>query len=239
MTPAPGRFLAAMAATWPPASQRRLGPWTIRDGAGGGQRVSAATAEGPVTAADLPAAEAAMRDLGQRPLFMVRAGETALDALLAGAGHAVVDAVDVHAAPVADLAARKPPPVTAFTIWEPLAVMVDIWEAGGIGAARRAVMARAPHPKTGILGRIDDSPACAGFVAIHQDVAVVHALEVTPRSRRKGMGGYAIRQAAIWAQEHGATRLAAACTRDNAAARALYSSLGMGIVEHYHYRQKP
>jgi N-acetylglutamate synthase len=40
-------------ATWPPAARHRAGPWVLRDGAGGGKRVSAATAEGPVTAADL------------------------------------------------------------------------------------------------------------------------------------------------------------------------------------------
>ena len=56
-------------ATWAPAAMTQAGPWTIREGQGGGQRVSAATANGPVTEADLPQAEAAMRALGQTPLF--------------------------------------------------------------------------------------------------------------------------------------------------------------------------
>ena len=37
---------AVLAATWPPAEAMRLGPWTLRRGAGGGSRVSAATLEG-------------------------------------------------------------------------------------------------------------------------------------------------------------------------------------------------
>ena len=49
-------------------ARRRLpsvGPWAIRDGAGGGKRVSAATAEGDWHDADLDLAEAAMAALGQ------------------------------------------------------------------------------------------------------------------------------------------------------------------------------
>ena len=41
-------------ATWPPASHRALGAWTIREGRGGGNRVSAATEAWPVTDAELP-----------------------------------------------------------------------------------------------------------------------------------------------------------------------------------------
>ena len=36
-------FVAAMEATWPAASRRQVGPFVIRDGQGGGKRVSAAT----------------------------------------------------------------------------------------------------------------------------------------------------------------------------------------------------
>ena len=42
--------------TWPAAAIKRLGPWTLRDGQGGGKRVSAATAEGPVQKTDIRAA---------------------------------------------------------------------------------------------------------------------------------------------------------------------------------------
>ena len=43
MTPA--TLQAAMDATWPAAAMHRAGPWMLRNGAGGGKRVSAATAE--------------------------------------------------------------------------------------------------------------------------------------------------------------------------------------------------
>ena len=45
-------------------------------------------------------------------------------------------------------------------------------------------------------------------------------------------------RAAAWARENGATHIAAVCTQENAAANALYASLGMALVGQYHYRIK-
>ena len=70
------RLAAVMEATWPPQHSHRLGPWTIRDGAGGGKRVSAASAGAEVSAADLPQAETAMRAIGQPALFLIRPADT-------------------------------------------------------------------------------------------------------------------------------------------------------------------
>jgi hypothetical protein len=48
-----------------------------------------------------------------------------------------------------------------------------------------------------------------------------------------------MRGAAIWAEGHGATEIAAIATRDNVAAAGLYASLGMRQAGGYHYRIKP
>ena len=77
-------------ATWPCANTLQVGPFTIRDGQGGGKRVSAATAEAQVEAADLPIAEEAMARLDQPALFMIRSGETELDSLLDQHGYRVI-----------------------------------------------------------------------------------------------------------------------------------------------------
>ncbi|MGC9419766.1 MAG: GNAT family N-acetyltransferase [Rhodovulum sp.] len=234
----PEALFAAQEATWPPASKTRLGPWTIRDGQGGGKRVSAATAQGPVTEAEIDAAEAAMADLDQPPLFMVRPGEDRLDALLAARGYTLVDPVEVLVAPVETLAAEPPAPVTAFTVWEPLAIMNELWDEAGIGPARRAVMARAATPKTAVMGRQNDRAAGAAFAAIHGGLCFVHAMAVAAPHRRQGTAVNMMRAVAQWAQDHGAEQLAALVTEDNGAARALYASLGMRNVGHYHYRMK-
>ncbi|SHI89120.1 GNAT family N-acetyltransferase [Wenxinia saemankumensis] len=232
----PARLRAAAASTWPPRRILPLGPVTLRDGGGGGSRVGAATVDGTWTGADLDAAAAAMRDLGQPPLFMVRAGEGALDCALAARGYAVRDPVVVRAAPPGPVAARDLPPGSVIECDRPVAAQVEIWAAGGIGAARRAVMDRAPAPKTALLGRVGDLPAGAAHLALSDGIAVLHALEVAGGARRRGLARAMMTGAARWAQRHGAEALAILVTRANDPANALYDGLGMGIVDAYHYR---
>lgn len=239
MTPTAQTLYAVTEATWPPASQTFAGPWVLRDGAGGGKRVSAATAHSAWTEDDLPAAEAAMRMLGQTPLFMIREGEDALDAALAARGYDILDPVTLWACPIPQLTDTPLPRVTAFAIWEPLAIMRDIWAAGGIGRARIRVMERAQGPKTGLFGRTNDKPAGAGYCAIHDSIAMVHALEIAAAHRGKGLGKWMMRCAAFWAQKNGATWMSVICTQANGPANGLYASLGMTAVGHYHYRILP
>jgi len=231
-------LFAAIDATWAPASRRRLGPWTLRQGRGGGKRVSAATAEAPVGPDDPEHAERAMARLDQRPLFMIRESDAALDRTLAERGYKVIDPVTLYAAPTAALAQAPLPPLSVFDIWPPLAIMTDLWATGGIGAGRTAVMDRVDAPKSAILARHADQPAGVAFVAAHAGIAMIHAIVVRPDMRRKGLGGNMLRKAARWGQDHGATSLALAVTRANTAANALYASHRMVVVGHYHYRIK-
>ena len=225
-------------ATWPPASTRRAGPWRIRDGKGGGKRVSAATAEEAWAPADIAVAEAAQAALGQAPLFMIRGGEEALDAALAERGYGVVDPVVLYHAPVAALATDRPPPISTFCLWPMLQIMRDLWAEGGTGPERIAVMDRAAGPKCAILGRVNDRAAGVAFLAASGKSAMLHALHVIPEQRRQGIAVKMMRAAAFWAQDNGISELFLAVTEANAAARALYASLGMAIVEKYHYRTK-
>lgn len=236
----PDRLAELAEATWPPQAVTQVGPWRLRDGRGGGQRVSAASLAGPWTAEDIPRAESAMRALGQVPLFAIRpqAGpqETALDDALAARGYGRHDPVVALAAPVADLAATEAPFLTGFAHWPPLAVARQVWDDGGIGPARRAVMDRVTGPKTCILGRTGDRVSGAAFVARHGDAAMLHALEVVPALRRQGCGRNILRAAAAWARAEGAATLAVLVTERNLAARALYASLNLQVVGQYHYR---
>lgn len=232
MTPA--LLAEVMEATWPPASRQSLGPFTLRDGAGGGKRVSAASLDGgSFTDADLDALDSVMA----QPLMLVRAKETALDTALATRGWTIIDPVVAYAAPVARLTADLPG-LTAFPHWPPLEIARSIWDRGGIGLARLAVMDRVLGPKAALLGRIDDRPAGVAFVACHGAEAMVHAVEVRDSHRRQGLGKSLLHAAANWAADHGASRLSLVVTRQNTAARALYARLGMEVVGEYHYRMK-
>ncbi|MBC7133843.1 MAG: GNAT family N-acetyltransferase [Roseovarius sp.] len=238
MTPAFEQLLAAAEATWPPAATETLGPVTLRDGAGGGKRVSAATATRPVTAEELARAEEAMRARGGAPLFQLPAGQEAFDRMLADRGYGIVDPVDVLVAPVATLVQARPPRLRTFAIWEPLEIMREIWAEGGVGPERLAVMARVRGPKTALFARHADQPGGVGFAAVAEDIGMVHALAVRPEHRRAGVGRLMMVQAALWAEAQGARHLAVLCTRANASARGFYDALGFRPAGCYHYRQK-
>lgn len=225
-------MVAAILATWPAAELGSAGGFTLRRGAGG-NRTSAATLAAPPGA--IPAAEAAMRAWGQRPVFMIRAGEAALDAALAARGYELRDHTLVLAAPAAPLAGAD---VERAIFGEvPLRAMTDVWAAAGIGAERLAVMARVAGPKIYLLGRWQDRVAGAGFAALAGDAVVLHAIEVAPAARRTGIASAMIRAAASWAAERGADRLLLAVTRANAGAVALYRRLGFEDAAAYHYRR--
>jgi GNAT superfamily N-acetyltransferase len=225
--------------TWPPASRRVVGPWTIREGLGAGSRVSAATANDPVTTADIFSAAAAMRDIGQPCLFMIRDSDGALDRLLESVGYIIKDPVNLRAVAAPDLARDRSPDLMTFEVWPPLAAQLDIWEAGHIGPERVAVMERAKGARTTILGRVGNAPAGTMYIAIHQGIAMFHALEVAQPYRKQGLARAMIRAAGHWAKNNGASHVACVVTSANTPANALYASLGFGLVGQYHYRIKP
>lgn len=232
----PARLIAAVDATWPPAESVARAGWRLRRGMGGGQRVSAASPLGP--APDIAAAEAAMAAWGQPPLFRVTPAEGAIDAALAAAGYRVHDPVAVYAAPSPALADGRDETARIIRVSTPVALMDEIWDAGGIGAARRAVMDRAPGPAIRLMARLGDRPAGCAFVACDGFVAMLHAMEVLARHRRSGAGRMLLHGAANWAAEQGAEHLALAVTEDNAPARLLYEAAGMTVAARYHYRVK-
>lgn len=225
--------------TWPATRYETLGPWLLREGAGGGQRVSATSLVGDFDADRIGAAETAMVAMGQPRLFMIRPQDTELDAALDARGYAIKDPVNIWACPVTHLTDTPLPRVTVFPIWRPLAIMEDMWAEGGIGPGRLAVMDRARGPKTGILGRKNDQPAGTAFVAMAGKTAMLHALEIRPHQRRKGMGQWFMRCAAFWAADQAAEQLTVICTKANQGANGLYASLGMEVVGQYHYRILP
>jgi ribosomal protein S18 acetylase RimI-like enzyme len=178
-----------------------------------------------------------MQAQNRAALFQVPDHQTALAEILDARGYLVRDHTDAMVIEVRNLAAI-PPSVTAFDIWPPLAIQAEIWDAGGIDAARRAIVDRAVCRKTSLFGRINERPAGAAYVGLHGDIAMLHALEVAPAGRRHGLASHMMRAAAQWAVENGATWLSILVTRQNTAAQGLYASLGMRPVGTYAYFEK-
>ena len=234
-----GRLLDVLARTWPAAAEDDAAApgWRIREGAGGGKRVSAALSRGATDPA--PLAEA-LRRHGRAPLVMVPDSDAPLDAALAAAGWEVVDPTVLYAGDAAALAAL---PMAKGVRWAEvearLVLLEEVWDAGGVGPARRAVMDRAAEPKTVVMARTDMAVAGLGFVAVDGEVAMLHAVEIRPEHRRRGGGRAVLAGAARFALRHGARVLALAVTEVNAPARALYENAGMSAVGGYRYRRAP
>ncbi|MEJ6389856.1 GNAT family N-acetyltransferase [Gymnodinialimonas ulvae] len=230
-----------IAVSWPPRTAQRVGPFMVPNADAGGNRVSAARLKDPtalgITDAELNDAEATMQAQGRLPLFQVLNHQDGLSDALDTRGYIARDHTDLLLIQAADLAAA-PPPVTAFTIWPPLAIQTEIWDAGGIDAPRRAVMDRATFPKTSLFGRINDKPAGAAFVGMSGNVAMLHALEVVPMARRAGLASTMMRAAADWARKQGAEWFSVLVTQQNTQAQRLYASLGLKAVGTYCYRVK-
>ena len=231
----PQTLAEVMEATWPPSARQSCGPFLVRDGQGGGKRVSAATVDGPWQQDDLVRAEAAM---GAHALFLIRAGDEVLDDALAARGYRVIDPVIAYAVPVADLIGEGPRRMTTFPHWPPMQIARQIWADAGIGPARLAVMERVEGAKSAILGRANDRASGVAFVACHGTQAMLHALEVVPALRRQGSAQDMLRAAAGWAGAQGAVSLSLVVTEANGPARALYARMGMREVGRYHYRQR-
>ncbi|MFT5065886.1 MAG: ribosomal protein S18 acetylase RimI-like enzyme [Yoonia sp.] len=224
--------------TWPAAKIWTDGPFTLRRGGSGGSRVSAATLNGTTTDLDIVLAEQTMQDMSQPSLFMLKDGQDNFDAQLEAAGYIIKDPVNLYAAPIATLTQDRPPHKTCFSAWPPLAAQTEVWATGGIGPERLAIMDRALGPKSSFLGRTNDQPAGTVFAAIHGGIAMLHALEIDPEFRRQGLGRHLTRAVAVWAQSQGTSHLSLMTTEANTGANALYASLGMTVVGHYHYRIK-
>lgn len=218
----------AVNATWPAASTQSHKGWLIQDGQGGGKRVSAAIQL--TSSAKIRDAESAMVELGQSKLFMIRQGEDKLDEHLNDLGYELIDQVVLMVAPIEELERR----VDGEYLQLPNSCAKNIWQAGGIGPARLSVMARSSCPKTYVT--IADKGIA--YVAIHNGIAMAHAVEVSIDHRRQGLGKTIMHHIAGWAHNQGAKYLSVITVKNNIAARTLYQNMGMTEVGEYHYRIK-
>ena len=225
--------------TWPPAATWRVGPFTLSDGAGGGKRVSSATTETAAGRDDITRAASAMGETGAARLFRLDEASADLDSILADQGYQTVDPTLFYASEIGTLLNPGQRPLDAIAAETRLGIQAEIWEQGGIGAPRLAIMDRVTVPKTWLLARLNDRAAGTAFLGIHNNLAMIHAIEVLPRARRQGAARAMIHRAAKWATERGATHLGLAVTAANEPANALYASLGMRQVGKYHYRIHP
>ncbi len=227
----------AMEASWPAAHAKKVGPWLIRYGKGGGKRVSSVLQLTDWVPEDIAIAEKACLGLDQDLLFQLDTPGDPLDRELEARGYEMIDPVVVLACPVETIAADLPR-LAVLPAWPPLAIQAEIWEQGGIGPARLEVMDRASAPKTALMGRQNDKACATAFVSCAGKYSFLHALEVAPDARRQGIGRTVMQGAANWAASQDAQEIAVLVVETNKPALNLYASLGMKPVDNYFYRIK-
>lgn len=223
----------AVDATWAPLAIHNHEGWLIREGAGGGQRVSAATLLTDAKNAKICSAADKMLSIGQNPLFMIRGSDITLDAELEALGYAIVDPVAILTGPIDRLIQKQPKPthhVDRLITTNNEAKY--IWAKGGIDQNRLNVMRRVKCPKT-ILSAGDMGVA---FAAACGDVAMVHAVEVANNHRRKGIANALMYEAFKWAKDQNCNWISVLTVRKNLPAHKLYETLGMTEAAAYHYR---
>ena len=222
--------------TWPAEEFVELPKWKLRKSKNNGKRASAATAIGKSSIPDIKFVENILAEWCQDKLFMIKAGENSLDEALEKRGYCIVDPTNIWSISSEALSIQQIPPVTAFSIFPPLAIQKEIWTANGIDASRIKIMDRVKTPKTTIFGRINAKPAASAFVAVANKIAMVHALIVDHKCQRQGMGTFVMQKVGAWAHQQGAESVAVLCTKQNQSANNFYKTLGMRVIGEYHYR---
>ncbi len=222
--------------TWPAEEFHELPEWKLRKSLKGGKRVSAATVNGKSGIPDIQFVENTLAEWYQDKLFLIKAGENSLDEALKSRGYCIADPTNIWSISSEALSMHQIPPVTAFSIFPPLAIQREIWTANGIDSSRIEIMDRVKTPKTTIFGRINAKPAASAFVAVANKIAMVHALVVDHKYQRQSMGKFVMRKVGAWAHQQGAESVVVLCTKQNQSANNFYKTLGMQVIGEYHYR---
>ena len=226
MTNDPDRYFKAIDQTWPASAYVRRDGWLLRDGRGGGKRVSAASRlERDAT---LDSALDWFDGRNETPLFMIGPKDADLDQSLGQQGYSIVDPTDLLSIDPNQIAEE-----TEVLFQNSVSVEArQIWEQGGIGQARIDVMERAKGPKF----YMELPKKAVGFFAVSDAIAMVHALEVSKHARRQGCGAMLMKAAAFQAKELGAGELVVLTVKANQPAQSLYRNFGFRGVSQYHYR---
>ena len=108
--------------TWPAEEFHELSKWKLRKSLKGGKRVSAATSTETPAISDIEFAEDKMTSWLQEKLFMIRPDQNNLDEALKSRGYRFIDPTNIWSISSKTLSLQQVPPVTAFSIYPPLAI---------------------------------------------------------------------------------------------------------------------
>ncbi|MDR6611029.1 GNAT family N-acetyltransferase [Leifsonia sp. 1010] len=226
---------------WPALEREQLEGWTLRASSGVTNRANSVLTSGAVDDLD-SAVDAAERWYAARslpPVFQVSpASSPALTDVLRGRGYRDHSPTDIL---VADRAAAAVPAVDpAVRITDcPDEAWLDTWWSvdGRGGAAERDVAARILRGGPALYAAHGDlaAPDPVARLALVGEWGGLYAVATRPEARRRGLARALVQALSTASAEHGVSGLWLQVLADNAAAHALYASLGFRPVSHYSY----
>jgi len=234
---------ARAARAWPALFSERVDGWLLRRTPQVGRRRSNSALPLGRNGASVETVERFYRGHGMTPLVHVAPVEElrALDAALEERGWVADGVTDI-------LVGRELPPGAPADVQVAVRAgvgpaWVDAWvDAEGRPDAHETaerVLARIPAPVGFALARIDGAPAGVGIAFCDSGWSGVLCMATVPAMRRRGVARAVIGALWEWSREHGATAMYLQVKLDNAAARALYASLGFTRSHGYHFRAAP
>ena len=91
-------------------------------------------------------------------------------------------------------------------------------------------------PAVGVVLARDGVAVASSIMAIADGIVITGNVVTDPQRRRQGLAAAMMRSGLAWAKRQGARFAALNVQADNAAAKALYQSLGYTHKYDYHYR---
>lgn len=161
----------------------------------------------------------------------------ALGAALDARGWATIDRSYLYAMPLGE---NEPDPEgRLFELLDPefLSVQQRLQGYSDANVARmRALLAVMAVPATGVVVYRDGEAVATALMAVGEGIVITGNVITDKTRRRQGLAGAMMRTGLAWAKRQGATVAALNVQADNAAAKALYASLGYTHQYDYSYR---
>ncbi|ANF31828.1 GNAT family N-acetyltransferase [Leifsonia xyli] len=235
---------------WPALERTPLQGWTLRASNGVTNRANSVLTAGEVddVAAAVEEAERWYAARSLPPVFQTSpASPGALSEVLAGRGYREHSATDVLVADRAEVAHGGKAPGASATAPasadSPSAGWLDTWWSvdGRGGPAEREVTRRILTGGPALYASHGDpsAPDAVARLALVGEWGGLYAVATRPEARRRGLARDLARALAHAASEHGVASLWLQVVAENAAAHALYASLGFRRASGYSYWSRP
>lgn len=235
-------FERAGLAAWPGIEVEWDGDWVRRAAGGYTKRANSLqcfdVSDGRDAEARLDAAVAWFAARGLPPVVRSTPLDSVeLNAALDARGWARIDQSHLYAMPLGENA--PDPEGRLYELLDPafLAVQQKLQGYGDAQVARmRALLAVMAVPATGVVIYRDGEAVATALMAIGEGIVVTGNVITDKTRRRQGLAVAMMRTGLAWAKAQGATVAALNVQADNAAAKALYGSLGYTHQYDYSYR---